>query len=194
MKMTPKIQKAITKASILHHSQKRKGDGSPYIIHPYSVAFILAGYTNDENIIVAGLLHDVLEDVKGYTAEDMEKDFGNKITQIVKEVSEDKDPNDSKEKSKATWQKRKEKYLENLRNGSFEAMMVSCADKIHNLLSMLDAYKKRGDSMWEDFNAPTDKKIWFYREVLNILKEKLDNEIVKELEEVYLRAEKEINL
>jgi len=49
MKLTPKIQKAITKASILHLGQKRKGDGSPYILHPYSVAFILSHYTDDED-------------------------------------------------------------------------------------------------------------------------------------------------
>jgi (p)ppGpp synthase/HD superfamily hydrolase len=91
MKLTPKIQQAINLVSRLHAGQVRKGDDNlPYISHPNSVAWILSNYTNDEDIIVSGLLHDVLEDVKGYYYDDMVRDFGEKIAQIVKGVSEDK--------------------------------------------------------------------------------------------------------
>jgi len=189
MKLTPKIQKAINKASILHDGQRRKGNNLPYIVHPFSVAFILSIYTDDEDIIAAGLLHDVLEDVKGYYFKDLKKDFGSRISKIVKEISEDKDPN-IKEDKKATWQTRKEKYLSHLKNASYEAMMVCCADKIHNLHSLIEAYKEQGDELWKKFNASLDKKLWFYEEILRILKEKLDNEIVKDFEKVYLKAKK----
>lgn len=190
MSFTPKIQKAIIQSAVLHQNQKRKGTPLPYIIHPYSVAFILSDYTNDEDIIVAGLLHDVLEDVPNYSGDDMKKEFGEKVYKIVKEVSEDKDPNDKSEDKKITWQKRKEDYLANLKNNSFEAMMVCCADKIHNLLSLIEAYKEQGDDLWDKFNAPKDKKIWFYEEILNILKNRLDNDIVKELDRVYSEAKR----
>ncbi|MEK7182016.1 MAG: HD domain-containing protein, partial [Patescibacteria group bacterium] len=63
MFLTPQIDKAIQRATVLHHGQERKGTGAPYIVHPYAVAFLLAHYTDDEDVIIAGLLHDVLEDV-----------------------------------------------------------------------------------------------------------------------------------
>ncbi len=189
MKLTPKIKKAINFASRLHLGQDRKSDPDiPFIVHPFCVAWILADYTDDEDVITAGILHDVLEDVKGYKFEDMEKEFGTKIAKIVKEVSEDKDPNDI-EDPKATWQKRKQKYIDNLKNDSREALMVAAADKIHNLQSMIDAYKKHGEKMWAVFNSPPDKKLWFYEEVLKILKRRLHNRMVKELEQIYLEAQ-----
>ena len=188
MNLTPKIQKAIIGASVLHKDQKRKGDGLPYIIHPYSVAFILSNYTDDEDVIVAGLLHDVLEDVPEYTKEDLKNDFGERVCKIVQEVSEDKDPNDSQEKEKISWQERKEKYIANLKTDSQEALLVSCADKIHNLKAMLAAYKNQGEELWKNFNAPKEKISWYYGEVLEVMKDKLKNEIVGELAETYEKA------
>jgi (p)ppGpp synthase/HD superfamily hydrolase len=193
MNLTPKIQKAINKATILHLNQIRKGSNLPYITHPYSVAFILSNYTNNENIIIAGLLHDVLEDVKDYNSKDLEKDFGKEITKIVKEVSEDTDPNHNSKKKKETWKYRKEQYIKDLKNDSFEAQMVCAADKIHNLRSLMFSYKKEGDKMWKHFNSSKEESLWFYKEVLNILKEKLDNKIVKELEKTYQETKNCLN-
>jgi len=190
MLFTPKIQKAVIRSAILHQSQKRKGTPIPYIIHLYSVALILSDYIDDEDIIVAGLLHDVLEDVPNYYGNDMKKEFGEKVYKIVKEVSEDKDPNNKGENKKVTWQKRKGDYLATLKNDSFEAMMVCCADKIHNLLSLIEAYKEQGDDLWNKFNAPKDKQMWFYEEILNVLKDRLNNDIVKELDRIYSEAKK----
>lgn len=65
MRLTSKIEKAINFAAQKHLGQIRKGDGLPYIVHPFGVAWILSGYSTDEDVIVAGLLHDVLEDVNG---------------------------------------------------------------------------------------------------------------------------------
>lgn len=183
----PEIQRAINKATVLHEKQKRKGDGFPYIIHPYGVALILSNFTDDTDTIIAGLLHDVLEDVPDYTAEDMTRDFGEKITGIVKEVSEEKDPNESKEK-RLPWKVRKEKYLKHLEEATTEAMLVSCADKIHNLLSMISAHKEQGDALWKKFNSLQEDKLWFYGEVLKILKLRLNNDIVSELERVHKEA------
>ncbi len=186
MLLTPKIEQAVIKASQLHQRQKRKGDPAiPYIIHPFCVAFILSHYTDDEDIIIAGLLHDVIEDTS-YTYKELAKDFGIKIKNIVKEVS----GSNMKGGKKATWQKRKEDYLKYLKDASFEAMMVSCADKMHNLMAVEPAYKKYGKELWDRFNAPVEKKFWFYGEVLKILKQRLNNQIVKELGKIYKEARK----
>ncbi len=192
MKLTQKIQQAINLASRLHLGQVRKGDsGLPYISHPFSVAWILSNYTEDEDIIVAGILHDVLEDVKGYYYDDMVRDFGERVAQIVKGVSEDKDPNIESDE-KATWEERKSKYLANLKNDSDEALMVCAADKIHNLQSMISAYQEKGDALWDNFNSPKEKKLWLYQEILKFMKGRLNNPIVGELENIYNQAEKSL--
>lgn len=176
------IQKAINKATELYNGKVRKGDGLPYIVHPFSVVLILLDYTDDENIIVAGLLHDVLEDVSGYSEFDMERDFGKKITQIVKEVSEEENL------GRENWKERKQGYLAHLQNASYEAMMVCAADKIHNLRSLIDAYQKYGKKIFKEFNASMEEKLDFYGKVLEILERKLQNDIVKELKNVYKTA------
>jgi (p)ppGpp synthase/HD superfamily hydrolase len=192
MKLTPKIQQAINLASRLHLGQNRKGDSElPYISHPFSVAWILSNYTNDEDVIVSGLLHDVLEDVKSYYYDDLARDFGERVAQIVKGVSEDKDPNVESD-DKATWETRKLKYLFGLENDSDESLLVCCADKIHNLQSMIDAYKEKGEELWTHFNSPKEKKLWLYQEILKFMKTRLDNSIVAELEDVYSQAEKSL--
>ena len=161
MKLTPKIQKAINFSAKLHADQKRKGNNLPFIVHPFTVATIISNYTEDEDVIVAGFLHDVLEDVPGYTEADMERDFGKRVLGFVKEVSEDKEATDGDKKAKITWRYRKEKYLENLKTATKEAMLISSADKIHNLSSLTEDYKIQGEELWKVFRAPENKKLWF---------------------------------
>ena len=189
MKLTPKIQKAIKRASVLHLGQTRKGDGTPYILHPYSVAFILSHYTEDEDLVVAGLLHDVLEDVDGYEREDLQKEFGERVARMVSDVTEDVSL--KKEKGeKESWIERKTKYLEHLSTVSSDSAMLSCADKIHNLSSMIEGYREQGDKLFKKFNAPKEKRLWYYEEVLKIVKGKADSKIVDEFEALYNKAKK----
>ena len=173
---------------MLHKDQKRKGDGLPYIVHPYSVAFILSHYTKDEDVIVAGLMRDVLEDVPEYKKKDFLKDFGEKVYDIVKEVTEEKDTYPNRRIERASWQRRKEKYLKNLQDASEKALLVCCADKIHNLNSMMAAYKAKGEKIWKNFNAPKDRILWYYGEVVKIMEMRLHNPITEELENTYARA------
>ncbi|MBI2514637.1 bifunctional (p)ppGpp synthetase/guanosine-3',5'-bis(diphosphate) 3'-pyrophosphohydrolase [Candidatus Wolfebacteria bacterium] len=175
MALTPQIEKAIKKASFLHRNQERKRDGTPYISHLFSIAIILLDYIDDENIIVSGILHDTIEDTP-YTPDNLEKDFGAKIKEIVLGVTEDKNIK--------AWEERKVKYRENLKSASFESLMVCVADKIHNLMSLKDAYETYGDDLWKSFECPSPEKYFEYHEaVLKILKEKLNNPIVQKLEE-----------
>lgn len=188
MKFTPAIQYAINRAAELHKGQMRKVSGVPFFTHPFGVALILSNFTDDEDIIIAGLLHDVLEDVRGYSYDDMKREFGRGIADIVRGVTEEKSPR-TKRSAKETWMERKATYLEKLKKDSYEAMMISAADKMHNLYSMIEEYKISGDAIWSKFNAPEERKLWFYGEVLRVLKERLKSPIVKKLEEAYAEAE-----
>ncbi len=194
MKLTPKILKAINFASKKHKKGVRKGDkGLPYISHCFATAWILNSFTKDEDVIVAGLLHDVIEDVlgpKGYKI--LQEKFGQRVVDIVKGVTEDKDPN--KKEDEKPWIERKQDYLDHLKKDSKESMMVSTADKIHNLQSMRDAYREQGEKLWKNFNSPADKKLWFYEEVYKIVKGKLRNKIVEELNKQIKGAKYEFHL
>jgi len=171
--MSPRIEKAIEVAIRIHSGQMRKGDGvTPYVVHPISVAMILARYTNDEDVLIAALLHDALEDTS-YSEQDLEKDFGSKILSIVKDVS-DKRPEDP-------WSKRKDAYLEHLKDASKEAFLVACADKINNLTSICEAYEKYGDNIWKSFNASKEAKIGFYEALYKKVGKRLSHPIVKDL-------------
>ena len=175
MKFSSKIYKAINIAAHLHDGQERKGDGLPYIVHPFAVALILLEHTSDEDVLIAGILHDTIEDTT-YTKEQMEQDFGQRITQFVLDVTEPPKP--------LPWQQRKDGYLQHLAGASYEAKLICAADKLHNLQSMLDAVQKFGEEAYKRFNAPIDKKLWFYEKCIKILKsdEKMPKEITKAIE------------
>ena len=180
MDLTPQIEKAIKKASVLHRNQERKKDGTPYISHLFSVAWILANYTDDEDIIVAGILHDTIEDT-AYTSEQLRDDFGDTINRIVLGVTEDEEIKD--------WTERKKDYLEKIKNADFGSLMVCAADKIHNLMSVADIWEIYGDEFWNNFNAPSPEiYFWYHGEALEILKEKLKNQIVEQLEKQFIET------
>jgi (p)ppGpp synthase/HD superfamily hydrolase len=124
----------------------------------------------------------------------MTREFGPEVARIVEEVTEDKNPDDSMATNRATWEKRKTNYLIHLKNDSFEGLMVCCADKIHNLQSMLEAHRDLGDAIWSRFNAPKHQLIWFHKEVMATLRASLRNDILTEYERVYALSIKDFEI
>ena len=176
MLLTARLEKAIAVALRIHQNQKRKGDNvTPYAVHPISVAMLLSRYIDDEDIVIAGLLHDALEDTK-YRHEQIEKDFGKRVLGIVQEVTE--------KNQKAPWEQRKAEYLMNLKNKSKEACLVMLADKIHNIKSLQYAYSVMGEALWKRFNASKEKKLWFYEEIYKEVKKKFRHGLIRELHTV----------
>ena len=192
MIMTPLIQKAIVVATKLHEGQVRKGSDIPYIIHPVSVAIILSEFTDNESILCAGLLHDVLEDVKGYREADMRRDFGDLVTDLVLRVSEKKDPNIEYDR-RATWRERKEGYLKVIKNDEKEAVLICTADKLHNLSTINSDLEKKGLATMNRFNAGPEDQLWYYREVVAVIKGRLgDSPLASRLGEELVRLEKNL--
>ena len=126
------IQRSIELAWKYHKDQIRKGDDSPYIIHPIMVATILAQHGFSDETVAAGFCHDLLEDTKCSEYE-ISKACGEKVLKIVKAVTNDPELSDIKD-----WEKKKLKYIETVRKGPVEAKAVCTADKIHNVLSTLE--------------------------------------------------------
>jgi (p)ppGpp synthase/HD superfamily hydrolase len=142
---TPRLHCALDLAARAHEGQVRKDPdvAIPHIAHVAGVAFILGSHEFDEDVVLAGLLHDVLEDSPRF-ARDVEG-FGERVYRIVRQVSE--------AAKGAPWRERKVRYAEGLRDGWPEAKAVSCADKIHNMQSILLSVD-RGHPVWPLLTNP----------------------------------------
>lgn len=165
MHMTPRLEQAIRVSATAHRNQKRKGSQTPYIVHPFSVMCIAAEATDDEDTLIACLFHDILEDVpEEYPEALMGNEFGERVVDIVLGVTKDDSIED--------WHERSRAYLANLRdNASDESVIVSAADKIHNLMSTLADYDRIGDDIWQVFTTKNAKdQLWWYESVLEVLK------------------------
>lgn len=144
-----------------HH---RKGGDIPYIVHPYATMLLALVVTDDEDILIACLLHDVLEDVPAaiYDRAAMQRDFGLRVTTIVSEVSRDINLRD--------WHQANQAYLDQLEHhASPAALIVSLCDKIHNSQATLIDYQTHGDLLWQRFTVadPAAQVAW-YRAVLMV--------------------------
>ncbi|WP_367343632.1 HD domain-containing protein [Methanomethylovorans sp.] len=168
------VEKATRLAVVAHEGQKRKVDGLPYIIHPFMVALKLSKYGFSDSVVAAAMTHDVLEDTT-CTHEQLKAELGNEVYEIVKAVTND---------DSLSWEEKKKKYVETVRNGPEGAKAVAVADKIHNIESLLVAYAEQGPGIWTKFNRGKDQKLWFEKEVLRMLRETWDHPLIDEYEKL----------
>ena len=166
------IEKALQTASKSHEGQYRKNTDIPYITHPVAVGMMLlkAGYS--EEIVAAGILHDTVEDTP-LTLEDLKKEFGANIAEMVEGSSE---PDKS-----LPWKDRKEHTIEFLKTASEEIRAVVCADKLHNIRSIIRDYEKIGEEVWKRFNAGKEQQKWYYTNVVESLGTQSTFDLLKEL-------------
>lgn len=176
------IEKAIKYATKAHEGQKRKGGKDvPYITHPLAVAEILKSHGATAETIIAGILHDVVEDTP-ITLSDLAKEFGKGVATLVDYVSEVKTDDDEK---KRPWKIRKKEYITRLESGPYEAVLVASADKLHNLRDTLEDYTKHGDDIWSMFNSKKDSQFWYYNTMIDIFIERgVPKEITEELSSI----------
>ncbi len=170
-----------------HDRQVRKGTKLPYLTHPANVAVILTRYGRDERTVVAGVLHDVVEDcVKdGYTRQMLEQrigeKFGAEVLETVLGVTYRHLDDDGVEMEA---EERKEDYLARLSEANESALWVCAADKVHNSNSILSDLRRTEDphSVWSRFKAGKAGTVKWYRDVLARLEEiGFDEPIVGEL-------------
>jgi (p)ppGpp synthase/HD superfamily hydrolase len=176
-----RIELALKAATVLHKGQVRKGSVAvPYVSHLFAVAMITADYTDDEDTLIAALLHDTLEDTD-YKPEELEEDFGGKVREIVEAVSE---PKDTEHKSH-TWREKKDRYSKQLKDAPEQALIISAADKIHNMRSIVEEYFDDYHRFVADFGGSLDERILIYQEISNMLNRRLKNGILSEFNHVF---------
>ena len=157
------LEEAIIYATVLHQGKIRKFNGIPFILHPLEVAQILSTMTDDQEIITAGILHDVVEDTDGTLAE-IEKRFGKRVASLVASESEEKYPDQA---PNLTWQRRKEESLKVLKNSTDVGVkMLWLADKLANIRSLARTYSERGEEIWKILHqSDPAMQCWYYRTI-----------------------------
>jgi (p)ppGpp synthase/HD superfamily hydrolase len=176
-----RIEQALRAASILHKNQVRKGSTPlPYVTHPFAVAMIASDYTDKEDIIVAALLHDTLEDTD-YTEAELEEDFGGTVLDLVRAVTE---PGEE-ETEVRSWFSSRRQTLVRLKNGPKDALIIAAADKIHNMRCAVDEYYEKHTEFLADFGGSLDERLITYQEFSNFLNRSLDNSILSEFNHVF---------
>ena len=161
------LEEAIIYATILHQGKVRKMESIPYILHPLEVAQILSTMTDDQEIITAGILHDIVEDTDG-TLEEIEKRFGSRVASLVSSESENKYPD---EDPCVTWKRRKEETLQVLKDSQdIGVKMLWLADKLANIRSLAGSYSEHGEEVWSKFHQKDPAmQCWYYRSIAEIV-------------------------
>lgn len=148
-------QRAKAFAGKAHAGQKRKSSDAPYITHPIRVAERLEENGFSTELVCTGYLHDVVEDTL-YEIEDIKREFGERVADLVAAHTEDKSK---------SWQKRKQHTINTIKYAEKEMTYLIVADKLDNLLGMEIDLKQQGDALWDKFNAGFKKQKWYHQSI-----------------------------
>ncbi|MCW6048620.1 HD domain-containing protein [Microcoleus sp. A2-C5] len=184
MILSNRFSEALIYAAELHATQIRKGSGVPYIAHLLGTASIALEYGASEDEAIAALLHDAIEDQGGPTTrEAIRRRFGDTVTAIVDGCT------DSDETPKPPWRDRKQAYIDRLLTASGSVRLVSAADKLYNVRSILKDSRQLGDSVWERFKGGKDGSLWYYRSLVQAFRKAESTPLVEELDRTVLELE-----
>ena len=171
---SPRVEYAIVTMLEAHGLNKRKAGRGFEVSHALSVAMIVTDYGFNEDVVIAGLLHDTLEDTDIEPAVIGER-FGRLVLDTVRDVTEPPRPR--------IWKERKLVYIDQIRSSPrVEARAVAAADKIHNLSKMTKGLEVEGASFFQPFTAPLPDMIWYHNAVLVALRENWRHPILQEQE------------
>ncbi len=185
-----RFDEALSFAAVAHRDQVRKGSGEPgvpYIIHPMHVATILMRHGFGEDLVIAGLLHDTIEDCEVERAT-IARHFGDGVAALVDAVSEKKV--DVPGGERRPWRARKEEQLAHLvASASADVAALKAADALHNASATLRDLERHGAGVWARFNAGAEETVWYYGEIRRACAQSLgaQHPLVQELEATVAR-------
>ena len=192
LRLGPRFLRGFEFAAEKHSGQTRKASTIPYIAHLMGVASLVLEAGGDEDLAIAALLHDVVEDCGGAPMlKEIRRRFGKRVAHVVDGCTDtDTDP-------KPPWRERKQKYLQHLQTADADTRLVSAADKLNNVRSILSDYRAVGESVWSRFNGGREGTLWYYRTLRDHFLQHKSNRITRDFELAVLEldalvAEKEI--
>ena len=161
VKLGPRFLRAFSFAAEKHGGQTRKASTIPYIGHLMGVASLVLEFGGDEDLAIAALLHDVVEDCGGAPMlKEVRRRFGKRVAKVVDGCT------DSDTYPKPPWRERKESYFRHLKSADRDTRLVSAADKLNNVRSILSDHREVGEAVWERFKGGRDGTLWYYRALL----------------------------
>ena len=178
-KLGHRFEQALLFACRKHASQMKKGTDVPYISHLLGVAGLVLEAGGDEDLAIAALLHDVVEDCGGAPMlKEVCRRFGKRVAHVVAGCT------DADTYPKPPWRGRKEKYLRHLRTADAGVRLVSAADKVHNARAILTDYREIGEPIWERLQGKRDGTLWYYQELVKEFRRRKATRLTRELERV----------
>jgi len=182
--LTARFEDALVFTAQLHAQQYRKGSQIPYIAHLLSVSALVIEAGGDDDLAIAALFHDAVEDQGGLeTLVKIRQRFGNRVADIVDSCS------DSYTMPKPAWKTRKENYLDKLQTSSKDVRLVSLADKLHNARNTLRDLRTENEKVWDKFNGGKTGTLWYYRSLIEIFEQFEVNFLLDELKRVVNQIE-----
>ena len=181
--LTDRFDRALLYATHVHGGQVRKGTSIPYIAHLLAVAATVLEYNGSEDMAIAALLHDAVEDQGGEPRlSDIRNRFGDRVADIVRSCS-DTVVNSASGQKKEDWRIRKTRYIDHLSLVDQETLLVSLSDKVHNARSILRDLRKPeiGEAIWNRFSNSKRDTLWYYREIANAFVKNLPGQLSNEL-------------
>jgi GTP pyrophosphokinase len=177
MSLSLRFDRALALATDLHRLQLRKGTEVPYIAHLLAVSAIVLEYGGDEDQAIAALLHDAVEDQGGArTLARIRAEFGDRVADIVDACT------DTDVVPKPPWKERKEAYIGHLAGVREDALIVSMADKLHNVRSIAADYRVVGEAVWERFSGAREGSLWYYRELVRAFAQRTKGPLLQQLD------------
>ncbi len=182
-----RLQRAFRYAAEKHDGQTRKQTAVPYLSHLMAVASLVLEAGGDEDMAIAALLHDVVEDCGGMPRlREVKKQFGARVAKIVEGCT------DSFGEPKAEWIDRKKDCLREVRHADVDTRLVSASDKLHNVRTILSDYRKDGDAIWSRFSGKKEGTLWYYRALSDEYGRRSPNRITRELQIVVAELERAV--
>jgi (p)ppGpp synthase/HD superfamily hydrolase len=176
IKLGPRFLRAFEFAAKKHSGQTRKASTIPYITHLMGVASLVLEAGGDEDLAIAALLHDVVEDCGGAPMlKEVRRRFGRRVAKVVDGCT------DADTTPKPPWRERKENYLRHLAHADADTRLVSAADKLNNVRSIVSDYRAIGEFVWERFNGGREGTLWYYRSLRDEFLRDDPNRITREL-------------
>jgi (p)ppGpp synthase/HD superfamily hydrolase len=163
-----RIDEALVLAATAHREQVRKGSETPYFVHPVHVAMILLRHGFDEDLAIAGILHDTVEDT-GVTIEEIAGRFGDEVARLVAGVTEKK----VEGTEKRPWRIRKQEQLAHLATADKHVAALKAADALHNAACTVSDLRAQGPSVWDRFNAKREDSLWYYGSIATLVADRL---------------------
>ena len=177
VKLGPRFLRAFALAAKKHAGQTRKASTIPYIAHLIGVASLVLEAGGDEDLAIAALLHDVVEDCGGAPMlKEVRRRFGPRVAKVVDGCT------DADTYPKPPWRERKENYIRHLQDADADTHLVSAADKLNNVRSIISDYRVLGESVWSRFNGGREGTLWYYRTLRDEFLRHAPNRVTREFE------------